>query len=56
MNTFEIEAVELLKVEKVLIGHDSDCPGDGWFLKKIIIWDKRSPGEMYAFYVDRYGA
>ena len=54
MNSFEIEAVELLHIKKVLVGHDHDHPGDGWFLKKIVIRDKDNLEQEFIFYHNRY--
>ncbi|ESO92330.1 hypothetical protein LOTGIDRAFT_162634 [Lottia gigantea] len=36
---FEIEAVSLGEIEKVIVGHANKTPGSGWFLEKIIITD-----------------
>ena len=48
MDVFEIEAVFLGKLQKVVIGHDGKDEGQGWFLEKILIRDaQRSKNEVY---------
>nr|XP_015208918.1 PREDICTED: oxygen-regulated protein 1 [Lepisosteus oculatus] len=37
VDIFNIEAVSLEKLRKVVIGHNGTGPGDGWFLEKVII-------------------
>ncbi|XP_050409617.1 lipoxygenase homology domain-containing protein 1 [Patella vulgata] len=37
MDECEIEAVSLLKLNKIRVGHDGTGPGSGWFLDKIVI-------------------
>jgi len=34
---FELEAVDLLDVRKVIVGHDSVIAGRGWFLDRIVV-------------------
>ncbi|KAJ8306143.1 hypothetical protein KUTeg_016688 [Tegillarca granosa] len=36
IDQFEIEAVDLGKLEKVKVGHDGENPGSGWMLEKIV--------------------
>ncbi|XP_038056107.1 uncharacterized protein LOC119728107 [Patiria miniata] len=40
-DVFNIEAVSLGMLKKILIGHDSTEPEDGWFLEKVIIKDHK---------------
>ncbi|KAF6771615.1 hypothetical protein AHF37_10023 [Paragonimus kellicotti] len=37
MDEFIVEAVDLRKLKKIRIGHNSTHPGTGWFLSKVII-------------------
>ncbi|XP_048241483.1 lipoxygenase homology domain-containing protein 1-like isoform X2 [Haliotis rufescens] len=37
VDTFEIEAVTLKKLNKIRVGHDGKGPGSGWFLDKIVV-------------------
>ncbi|KAK3579121.1 hypothetical protein CHS0354_022141 [Potamilus streckersoni] len=37
VDVFELEAVYLGDVEKVVIGHDSKGPGNGWYLEKVVV-------------------
>jgi hypothetical protein len=34
---FKIEAVTLMALKKIVIGHDAKNPGSGWFLDKVIV-------------------
>ena len=36
-DVFELEAVDLLDVKKVIVGHDAVIAGHGWFLDRIIV-------------------
>ena len=48
MDVFEIEAVFLGKLQKVIVGHDGKKAGQGWYLEKIIIKDaQRAKNEVY---------
>ena len=58
VDTFLIEAVDLLKPVRVVIGHDERTPGEGWFLDKVIVScpDRKSAGatdERYTFSCNR---
>ena len=37
MDIFEIEAVDLFKVTKVIVGHDGKEAGQGWYLNKVVV-------------------
>lgn len=37
VDVFEIEAVDLLNVTKVVVGHDGKEAGQGWYLKKVVV-------------------
>ena len=37
VDEFEVEAVTLLKLRKIRIGHDGRGVGAGWFLDKVVV-------------------
>ena len=37
VDVFYVEAVDLIKPVRILIGHDEREPGAGWFLDKVVI-------------------
>ncbi|XP_052774352.1 lipoxygenase homology domain-containing protein 1-like isoform X2 [Mya arenaria] len=37
LDSFEVEAVSLGHLKRIIIGHDGTGPGNGWFLDKVII-------------------
>ena len=37
MDTFLIEAVDMLDIEKLVLGHDSSGDGKGWYLEEAIL-------------------
>jgi hypothetical protein len=39
---FEIEAVDLQAITKVVVGHDGKEPGSGWFLDQVVVY---APGK-----------
>lgn len=45
VDIFTIEAVTLLKMNKVIIGHDGKGAGAGWFLDKVVV--KQEGSEKY---------
>ena len=51
-----MEAVSVKKPTQVLIGHDGDGAGEGWYLANIVIKDKKDSKTEYIFTCDRYGA
>jgi len=36
-DVFELDAVDLLDIKKVVVGHDAVVAGQGWFLDRIIV-------------------
>ena len=38
MDYFAVDAVDLDDVEKVIVGHDAQQPGSGWFLDKVVVY------------------
>ena len=51
MDLFELEAVELLKPQRVTIAHDRS--GSGWFLSKIIVKEARNEKQEFVFVCDK---
>ena len=49
MNTFTLEAVDLLDIEQVLIGHDGSTSDEGWFLQKVIVREMTRPNRDFVF-------
>ena len=37
MDTFEIEAVDLQDIKKLVVGHNGSGDGNGWYLEKAIL-------------------
>lgn len=55
MDEFEIEAVHLKDVKKLVVGHDGHEPGQGWFLNNIVVKSNIEETPMkYTFMCDRY--
>lgn len=48
-DTFHIEAVNLGKLEKILIGHDGSGAGAGWKLEKVTVKENEEAKEKYVF-------
>ncbi|XP_060083246.1 lipoxygenase homology domain-containing protein 1-like [Ylistrum balloti] len=51
---FEIEAVDLGKLTKVMVGHDGENPGAGWFLDRIIVSVSDKPAHKFIFKCDKW--
>ena len=51
MDLFELEAVQLLKPRRVIVGHDRS--GSGWFLDKVVIKEARNAKREYVFPCDQ---
>lgn len=49
MDLFEIEAVNLGKLQKVVVGHDGKEKGQGWYLEKIIIKESKNSKSEFLF-------
>ncbi|KAK3090587.1 hypothetical protein FSP39_012903 [Pinctada imbricata] len=54
VDQFEVEAVDLGKVTKVVIGHDSSGSGSGWFLKKVVITESPESIQKFVFPCDKW--
>ena len=37
MDEFRVEAVTLMKLHRIVVGHDGHGAGSGWFLDKIVV-------------------
>ncbi|KAL3869892.1 hypothetical protein ACJMK2_042519 [Sinanodonta woodiana] len=48
-DTFIIEAVDLGRLQEVVIGHDGSGPGSGWLLDKIVVKESQDAKEKYIF-------
>ena len=51
---FIIEAVDLRKLTKVVVGHDDSGPGSGWFLDKVTVCPDTHGGNMSVFPCQRW--
>jgi len=51
MDSFEIEAVDLLTVTKVIAGHDGVEEGQGWFIEKVVV--RTESGANWTFNCNR---
>ena len=56
MDVFEVNAVDLMNVTQVVVGHNEKKAGRGWFLHKICvrIASGDSAGSYWVFPCDRY--
>lgn len=53
MDTFVLEAVDLGKLSKVIIGHDGKGFAAGWYLEKLLIKSAEDSTTQYLFDCDR---
>ena len=53
MDLFDLEAVDLLSLSKVIVGHDGMEAGEGWFLDQVIIRESPEAKKKYIFRCDR---
>ncbi|XP_070194990.1 lipoxygenase homology domain-containing protein 1-like isoform X2 [Littorina saxatilis] len=51
-DVFELEAVSLMSLDKVLIGHNDATAGKGWFVKKLVVHPHGD--EEYVFECNRW--
>jgi len=56
VDVFEVNAVDLVNITQVIIGHDEEDAGHGWFLHKVCIRvaNDDSAGCYWMFACDRY--
>ncbi|ESO92329.1 hypothetical protein LOTGIDRAFT_121069, partial [Lottia gigantea] len=52
-DTFQIEAVQLGRLKRIIIGHDGTGPGNGWNLERILVKDPIKD-EVFNFYCSRW--
>ena len=53
MDVFVVEAVDLKRLTKVIVGHDGKGFGAGWLLDNIVITESDVATEKYLFECDR---
>ena len=51
---FNLEAVDLQKLTKVIVGHDGKEAGAGWFLNQVIVKESSESKRRYVFKCNRY--
>ena len=58
MDIFEVDAVDLMNVTQVIVGHNDKEAGRGWFLRRICVRvaDDDSADRYWMFPCDRYVA
>lgn len=54
MDAFIIEAVDLGRLEAVIIGHDGTGPQAAWFLDKVLVKESQTAKTRYLFPCGRY--
>ncbi|XP_078677295.1 uncharacterized protein LOC144913960 isoform X2 [Branchiostoma floridae x Branchiostoma belcheri] len=54
MDLFEVEAVSLGELQKVVIGHDGHGLGSGWHLDKVVIKESPVADKKYTFPCNRW--
>ena len=54
VDNFEVEAVDLEDLTKVVIGHAGKGIFSGWFLEKVIIKDSEHATKKFVFNCERY--
>lgn len=53
VEVFEVEAVDLLDLKSLLIGHEGSGENNGWFLEKITIKPRLDEETEYVFECDK---
>ena len=51
---FELEAVDLDTLTKIVVGHDAGEAGKGWFLEKVIIKESAIANRKFLFEVNKW--
>ena len=54
MDVFTIEAVDMINLTKVMVGHECEGHGKGWFLDKVIVKESTDAEQQYVFMCERY--
>ena len=49
MDVFEIEAVYLGRLQKVIVGHNGKEAGQGWYLEKVVVKDSKNAKNELLF-------
>ncbi|XP_046584646.1 LOW QUALITY PROTEIN: lipoxygenase homology domain-containing protein 1-like [Haliotis rubra] len=53
-DSFEVEAVSLGHLKRVIVGHDATGPGSGWFLERLVIKDPTSKQQIFTFHCNKW--
>ena len=58
VDVFEVDAVDLMNVTQVIVGHDDKEAGRGWFVHRVCVRvaNGDSAGSYWMFPCDRYAA
>ncbi|XP_021373395.1 lipoxygenase homology domain-containing protein 1-like isoform X2 [Mizuhopecten yessoensis] len=51
---FEVEAVDLGKLTKVVVGHDGENPGSGWYLDNVTVSVSDKPTHKFIFKCEKW--
>ena len=51
---FELEAVSVLELERVIVGHDGHEAGQGWFLDKVVVKEAEEVDREFVFLCGRW--
>ena len=54
MDTFYVEAVDLIEVEQIIIGHERRGAGQGWYLERIKVTQPKGTGQVFMFYCKKW--
>ena len=54
MDVFTIEAVDMINLTKVMVGHEGEGHGKSWFLDKVIVKESTDAEQQYVFMCERY--
>ena len=49
MDEFELSAVDLAGVRRVVVGHDGEGHGAGWYLDKVVITNTQLTDQVFYF-------
>ncbi|XP_048249875.1 lipoxygenase homology domain-containing protein 1-like isoform X2 [Haliotis rufescens] len=53
-DSFEVEAVSLGHLKRIIVGHDATGPGSGWFLERIVIREPASKQAIFTFHCNKW--
>ena len=54
MDVFTVQAVDMINLTKVTIGHDGQGQGNGWFLDKIVVKESPEADQQFIFNCARF--